>query len=455
VRRALLAALASVTAFGLVAASCASDDAAIQVGEARRATVVEVVDAPASVTARAAATLSAAADGTVAALHVAPGEQVRAGQVLAVIDSPAARDRLAQAKQALDAARRAGGGGLGRGVDLSGVQRATDAGARAAFAAARDAAAKITDPAVRQALLAQVAAAEAHYARVAAQAAAAVRGVQRGIAAAGSAIGALGAAQRLQAQQAYDLAKSTVDALTLRAPIGGVVQLGGAPGGAAQGASLTDLLGGLAPGGAAPGAAGDGTAGSGGQSSQLPGVSDVLTPGAKVSAGTPLLTVVDLSELGLVAEVDETDVLLVQPGVTANVELDAATGARYEAAVGSVDVLPTPSARGGVAYRVRLSLGPGRYPDGRAAPSPRPGMSAVAHLEVREAVDAVAVPAAAVFTVDGRDTVWVVRDGKAQRTPVTVGVPGQDLVQITAGLDPGARVVVSGTDRVRSGQQVP
>jgi multidrug efflux pump subunit AcrA (membrane-fusion protein) len=81
-------------------------------------------------------------------------------------------------------------------------------------------------------------------------------------------------------------------------------------------------------------------------------------------------------------------------------------------------------------------------------------MSAVAHLHVRTAVDAVAVPASSVFTVDGGDAVWLVRDGKAVRQSVTVGVQGEDFVQIVAGLDAGARVVIRGADRVQEGQDL-
>jgi HlyD family secretion protein len=177
--------------------------------------------------------------------------------------------------------------------------------------------------------------------------------------------------------------------------------------------------------------------------------------GGRVTAGTPVLTVVDVSDLGLVAEVDETDVLLVRSGLGATVELDAATGASYEASVRAVDVLPTPSTRGGVAYKVRLSLAGGRSGDGQDAPEPRPGMSAVVRLQVREASDAVTVPAAAVFSADGRDAVWVVRDGRAARVPVTLGVQGADVVQVVSGVDAGQRVVVSGADRVRDGQELP
>jgi hypothetical protein len=82
-------------------------------------------------------------------------------------------------------------------------------------------------------------------------------------------------------------------------------------------------------------------------------------------------------------------------------------------------------------------------------------MSAVAHLRVRTAVDAIAVPAAAVFAGAGGDTVWVSRDGKATRQPVRLGVVGEDLVEVVAGLQVGDRVVVAGVDRVTQGQQLP
>jgi multidrug efflux pump subunit AcrA (membrane-fusion protein) len=435
-------------ALALTAASCGGGPSGVAVGAAGRGDVVEVVDAPASVTAKAAATLSAPADGTLASLRVRAGDRVRAGQVVAIIDSPSAQARLKQAKQALAATRRAS---FSPGVDLSGVQKATDRSAKDAFAAARAAAGQISDGKLRAALLAQVSAAEQHYTAAAKASSAAIRSVQRGVAGLGSAVSALGAAQRLQAQQAYDLAKSAVDSLTLRAPISGVVQLGGASTSSGAAPSLTDLI--QSAGGDAAALTGSPPAGAG--PGALPGVDGTVPSGGQVTAGTAVLTVVDVAELGLLAEVDETDVLLVRPGAVATVELDAATGASYDGTVRSIDILPTPSSRGGVSYRVRLDLRTGRYADGREAPTPRPGMSAVAHLRVREVTGAVTVPAAAIFNSDGRDAVWAVRDGKAQPIPVTVGAQGQDMVQILAGLSEGQQVVVRGTDQVRTGQDVP
>ncbi|MCP2326455.1 multidrug efflux pump subunit AcrA (membrane-fusion protein) [Hamadaea flava] len=439
-RRPMVLAGAVTVLVALSAASCGNDDEGIATAEVGRADVVEIVDAPASVVARAAATLTSPAEGTLARLAVTAGDQVAKGQVVAVVDSPTAQQRLRDAKKALDLAKRSTGGG-GVRVDLSGSAKHLDEAAAKAFDQARAAVAYIADPALKKALLAQVDAAEQQYAAASKAVTSAVRGVQRGLQSIGSAMSALGAAQKLQAQQAYDLAKATVDALTLRAPIAGVVQLGGASAPATSGIDLSSLL----------GAAGGGQTPSTGGAASIPGVSQTVPEGGLVTAGTAILTVVDVSELGLVAEVDETDILLVKPGLDAEVELDAATDVRYPSRVASIDVLPTANARGGVAYRVRLTLTP---PSG--APTPRPGMNAVAHLRVRQANSAVAVPAAAVFTAEGQVLTWVRGpDGKAERRPVSVGVSGEDLVQITDGLQPGDRVVVRGTDKVHPGDELP
>jgi HlyD family secretion protein len=439
---------ALVVLLATTAVSCGDDADEVSLGEVVRADVAEVVVAPATVVARAAATLTAASDGTLAQLLVQPGDEVSAGDVLAVVDSPAAQRRLEQAAEALAAADQAvAASDVSTGDDLLATQAATDEAAMAAFEQARVAAQNISDPELQHALLAQVTAAEHRYLESAAAARQAARAVQEGVLSLSTAMAAMSTAQHVQAQQAYDLAQAGVDALTLRAPFDGVVQLGGTAQPPAGG-GLDELLGGFT-GGLPGGRSGGGSGGNGF------GVDQVLAVGAQVRAGTPVVTIVDLAEPAVVAEVDETDVLLVEPGQPAEVELDAAPGVRYEATVGAIDLLPTPSPRGGVAYRVRLDLGDGTWPDGRSAPTPRPGMSAVVHLRVREAIGTLAVPAAAVLRVDGADVVWVARDGRAERAEVRVGVQGQELVQILTGLGVNDRIVVRGADRVAEGQRLP
>jgi HlyD family secretion protein len=428
--------------------------AGVAVAAVGRATVTETVEAPATVEPRATTTLTAPAAGTVDRVFVRDGQRIAAGTVVVRISSPETTSRLTQARAQL---AQVDASAPGAPAYLSaGPARQAAATAQGAFDAARKAAEQVPDPKLRAAALTQLAAAERQYALAAAQARAAVDAINSGIGNLAGALASLSSAQRVQAQAAVDAAEKAVQALDVRAPIDGTVQLGGSSaagstGGAGSG-SLDSVLGQLPPTvrDQASAALGGDSAG-GGATVRTVGP---VTEGMPVSTGMPLATVVDTAVLSLVAEVDETDILLVRPGVQATAQLDALPGAAYRATVQAIDLSPTSSARGGVSYRVRLALGTGTLADGDPAPRPRPGMSAVADLRVRTARDAVSVPAAALVREGNRDAVWVVEGGLARRRAVTVGTQGEDLVEITEGLREGERVVVRGADKVREGQEL-
>ena len=334
----------------LLLPACSSGDREVVTATVERATVTEVVEAPATVTARAVATVTAPADATVAAVLVETGSTVTAGQVLLRLASPSATTALRTAL--------------------------------AARAAARDA--------VSQAL----------------------------------------AATTLQRAQA------TFDALTVKAPIAGTLTYGGQ----APSSGGSDLLADLPA--AVQGLAADALGGS-----DAPTVTtDDLSVGSPVGAGAVLLTVTDLTTVGLSAEVDETDVLLVEKGDRAQVQLDALPDAGFTGEVTSVDLSPLASTRGGVGYRVRLTL--------TGTPQPRPGMSAVVRLTVREAAGALSVPSSAVVRDGDDDVVFAVVDGTARKRVVEVGAQGEERVEVTSGLTEGEVVVVRDADGLRDGQQV-
>jgi hypothetical protein len=370
--------------------------------------------------------------------------------VLLQLASPDAQAQLEQARQA-DAEAAAAGRVRVRGVNLSRQQRAADRAAEHGFAAAEHAAREIADPALRASALASMASARQQYAAARAQAQDLVAQANSGLASLGSAVAAVSGAQRIQTRAALAIARRTVTSLTVKAPITGIVTYGGqAPVASGGLTDLAGLAGALGTGSSAAGAlAAAGAAGQGGTASGEVGI------GTPVSAGDLLATVTDTSTLSLRAEVDETDILLVRPRVVAEVEFDAVPDAGYPATVLNVDPNPATSSRGGVSYTVRLTLGAGRTVDGEPAPRPLPGMSAVARLQVRTAVDVVSVPAAAVFRDGPRDAVWVVEGGVAHRRAVRLGAQGEDQVQVLAGVAPGARIVVRGADVVRDGQRLP
>jgi multidrug efflux pump subunit AcrA (membrane-fusion protein) len=435
---------------------CTGNSSGIQTAAVGRATVSEVVEAPATVQAAATTTLSSPATGTVEAVFVKDGERVVAGTLVARISSPQAQARLTQARSAL--AQVDSSAPASPALLSGGGQTQADTAAQGAFDAARKAAAGIADPRLKAAALTQITTAEHQYQLAAAQARAAIAAINSGIGNLDSAIASLTVAQRVQAQTAVQVAQNAVDALEVKAPIAGTVQLGGSGTGSGTSSATGSDLGGVlsqlpadqqqqaasALGGAAA------TGGSGGQVQ----TTGPLTVGTPVSTGTTLATIVDVSTLSLQADVDETDVFLVKPGVKAQAQLDAVPGAQYPATVASVGLSPTQSARGGVSYRTRLILTGGTMPDGSRAPTPRPGMSAVADLQVRTARDAVSVPATAIVRDGDRDAVWVVEGTRARRRNVTVGTQGADQVAITEGLRVGEQVVIRGADQVREGQEL-
>ncbi|HWH29030.1 MAG TPA: efflux RND transporter periplasmic adaptor subunit, partial [Mycobacteriales bacterium] len=333
-------------------------------------------------------------------------------------------------------------------ADLSALQDSLDAAAAASFAAGRAAAAQVQDPERRAQAERQVADAERRYAQSSAAARAAVEQVNAGAGSIESALNAVGGAQRAQAQAAVTAARGVVDALTVVAPIDGVVTLGGVDSGG--GSDLSGLVGDLPAD-----VQGQAQALLGGGAGAPRTTAAELAVGQPVSTGTALLTVTDVSGLGITAEVDETDVLLVEPGTPATVEIDAVPDATYTARVTSVDVAPTASTRGGVAYRVRLTFDEGRTTDDEPAPAPKPGMSAVVDLQVRTSeASALAVPTSAVVRAGGADTVLVVRDGRVDRRTVRLGAQGEDRVEVLSGVEVGERVVARDADRLADGDRV-
>ena len=434
-------------ATALVASACTGDeDSGIRLAIVGRSTVTEVVEAPGTVTARATALVTSGAEGRITQLNVREGQTVKAGKVLLRIGSQRAERQLREARRADAQAASAGYVAL-PGAGSTSAQRRADADARRAFREARTSARRIPDRQTRAQALAAVRASEAQYAAASAQAQDAVRRFNAGLGSLAEAVGSLASAQRVQTRAAVLAAERTVEALTVRAPIGGTVSFSSSAGAAPGPAAGSELLDQLPE--SVRGQAGDLLGGGGGAT-----VTGALSVGQPVGPGQPLVQVSDVSSLSLTAQVDETDVLLVKGGVAGEVELDAVPDAVYPATVTTIDPEPSTSSRGGVTYSVRLSLGRGTDNDGATAPEPRAGMSAVVGLVVRTAPDAVSVPAAAVFRDGQRDAVWVVGGTGARKRLVRIGAQGEDVVQILEGLEGGERIVARGADRVRDGQRL-
>jgi len=442
---------------GLVVSGCDSGgDGRFAAEPARTAEVVERVSAPGAVQAAGQAELKAPAAARVERLVVKDGQAVRSGQLVAELSSEQVDDQVRQAQAAVDAASSLGGVAptLPTGAALSAfqqVQSQVTATSSAVIAALRSAL-PLVPRAQRAGLEARIDRAQVRVAELGRQADLAAE--QAGAAANAQAdslrrsLQAATAAQRGQAELALELAQDQQDRLTLRSPLAGTVQLGRSGSG---GTSLPQVQG-------LPAGAEEALQGLAGGGTQAAATGPPLRVGSEVAAGQTVATVFDVSDLLVAAEVDETDIALVKPGQTAQVELDAFPQATFGAKVRRVAVAPTSgqSAAGGVTYQVDLTLGEAEAGSGgEAEPIPRVGMTATAAIEVRRATDQLSVPGSALVGRSGGQAVFVIENGKVRLRPVQVAADGEDRVAVASGLREGERVVSRGAERLRDGQDWP
>ncbi len=412
-----------------------------RLGTVSRGAVAEVVEAPATLAARANTVLRSPADGTITELKVRDGDRVEKGQVLARISSPNAEEQLDQARDADRQAAR--GTSLPSGLNLGSLPASSDRIARRGFQQARKIARKIEDPQDRAKVLAEIAKAEGDYTTAAGAARLAVTRLNTGLGSLTSALSALGASSRVQTRAAVKAAERTVDGLVLKAPFSGVVSLGGPAGGNGSSAALSSLvpssLSGLTGGLTLPGAAGDPSS---------------IAEGVPIASGTAVVTITDVSELRLTADIDESDILKVRRGGEAKIDFDALPEAVYDAEVYSIGVTPGEDTGGGVTYKVQLTLGEGTLADGSKAPRPKPGMSAIVRLTVSRVQNVLVIPTSAIVSSGRNSTVWVAENGRAVRRTVTLGTEGDAVIEVRSGLKEGDRIVVGSADSVRAGQEL-
>jgi RND family efflux transporter MFP subunit len=143
--------------------------------------------------------------------------------------------------------------------------------------------------------------------------------------------------------------------------------------------------------------------------------------------------------LRVVAEVAEEDIAGVTVGQRVLLRHDGFRDQTLPATVDSITPKGDPVQK---VFRVYLGLP-------RDTPL-RIGMSVEANIVLREKADALVAPTEAVR--DG--AVFTVEDGRAVRRPVTIGLRGLRGVEITSGLEPGARVVSPAPEGIRNGAPV-
>jgi RND family efflux transporter MFP subunit len=167
-------------------------------------------------------------------------------------------------------------------------------------------------------------------------------------------------------------------------------------------------------------------------------------PGAYLSAGSPVVTLIDDTTMEIEADVPAELALRAAPG--AKVRAEWAGGVEVSARVRAVVPEENPLTRTR-AVRFSADFGAGR---GALAS----GESVTLHLPVADERMVTTVHKDAVVHQPDGATVFVVTDGAAESRPIRTGLAVGERIEVVAGLEPGETVVVRGNERLRPGQKV-
>lgn len=168
-----------------------------------------------------------------------------------------------------------------------------------------------------------------------------------------------------------------------------------------------------------------------------------VDPGALVQAG-PVVTVVDLSKVRVIVDVPEPDVRLVAVGTPADVRLDALPGRAFPTKVARASSSLDPGTR---TLRAELEVS---NSDGAILP----GMYASVSLVLERHADALALPAKAIQSEQGKPCVFVVAEGKAHKVAVSLGIDDGVRTEVTSGLAGDESVILPGRETPTDGMRV-
>lgn len=161
----------------------------------------------------------------------------------------------------------------------------------------------------------------------------------------------------------------------------------------------------------------------------------VISGATSVSNGTELMTIAQLDELYMEANINEVDVEKLEIGQPAFLRFDAIPDFEVE---GEISVI-APSARRDGNVRVFPVEVIFEVADNRV----RPGISATVEIPIASVEDAVSVLLSAVFNNEGESVVYVESPSGWERREVRVGINDLQHVEILSGLEPGESVALS------------
>ena len=170
-----------------------------------------------------------------------------------------------------------------------------------------------------------------------------------------------------------------------------------------------------------------------------------LQSGAFTRAGSPIVSVADVSVLIAKATVGEAQVAGLNVGMQVKVTVDALDGREVNGTVSRVSPMADLPAR---TFTAEIAV-----PNDQGVL--KAGMFAKVEIPGRVHADALAIPESALVLREDQRTVFVVTaDNKVQQRLIKVGAVSGGYAEVLAGLESGETIVVGGQNKVKDGAAV-
>lgn len=169
-----------------------------------------------------------------------------------------------------------------------------------------------------------------------------------------------------------------------------------------------------------------------------------LKSGQMVEAGTPLMTVQDLSSIYLVVNVNQDDINKIALGQKVNVFVDAFFDKTFN---GTVEIMNPVANSANRSFEVKIIV---ENPDSLL----KPGMFAKAQIEFAAPKMAITVPQSAVSGKDGLNYVFIADDNKAEKRNVVLGDTIGQEVEVKSGLVENQKLIISNVNKLKDGDAI-
>jgi len=179
-------------------------------------------------------------------------------------------------------------------------------------------------------------------------------------------------------------------------------------------------------------------------------VGDIVTPlGAAANAKASVITIADMSSLEVEADVSESNLSQVRPGQPCEIRLDAFPELRFRGEIHMV--VPTADrSKATVMVKVRFI-----DKDSRILPEMSAKVAFLSRsVKAEEEKPRTALHQTALVNRKDRKVVFLVKGDRVVETPVSLGGPMGEMVEVLEGVKAGDRVVLNPSDRLRNGSKI-